>query len=91
MKVIIHGPKPAAWQLDVVCTGVGYGGGGCRALLRVEEAKDVHFHRVSVYNDNDDLNRREQWFVRCPDCAVQTRIAKPPKHIQEFAVVTDDA
>lgn len=62
MKVIKKGRKGGrAWQLK--CTGKGYGGGGCGALLLISK-KDI-------CNLNDHCNSPN---FECPECHTATDV-----------------
>lgn len=69
MKVIKKGSGQKGWSGQFKCTGNGNGGGGCGAVLRVEEGDLFHTYR-GYYDGSED------WFVtfRCCDCGVLTDI-----------------
>lgn len=67
MKVLKKGRAQKGWAKELNCTGSGNGGGGCGALLLVEEA-DL-FQTSKTYMDGET-----DYFVtfECPSCNVLT-------------------
>lgn len=72
MKVIEKGRPQKGWSIETRCTGAGNNGGGCGALLLVEEA-DL-FQTTSSARDEVD------YFVtfECCECGVKTDIENAP-------------
>ena len=66
MKVLIKRP---AWNLKIICTGKGNGGGGCKSLLLVEE-NDIYATSHTDYAGDTDY----YYTVRCPVCDKETDI-----------------
>lgn len=68
MKVLKKGRKQNGRAKEYKCTGRGDGGGGCGALLLVEE-KDVYQTQSSCMGETEYYQT-----FRCPDCKVQTDV-----------------
>ena len=73
MKVVKKGREQKGWASEFKCTGKGNGGGGCGAILLVEEG-DL-FQTVS---DHYDGSTDYYTTFRCPCCKVKTDINPPP-------------
>ena len=71
MKVIKEGRKQTGWANECVCSGKGYGGGGCGSLLLVEEG-DLHYASTGYGGDTNEYT----WF-KCPSCGTATEIKVP--------------
>jgi hypothetical protein len=71
MVVIKAGRKQTGWAGEFVCTGKGYGGGGCGATLLVEEG-DLHFTSTGYGGETN----RFIWFT-CQFCQIATDIEVP--------------
>jgi len=68
MKIL----KPGAqWSRDVICTGGGNGGWGCKAHLRVEQ-EDVFVTASHCRDETDYFNT-----FRCPECGHLTDLKEP--------------
>ena len=67
MKVINPGRDQEGWAKEKECTGHGNGGGGCGAILLVEE-EDIYKTFVSYGYGSSDSYRTFQ----CPQCGVET-------------------
>jgi hypothetical protein len=68
MKVIKKGRTQKGWAKEFECTGAGHGGGGCGAILLVEEA--------DIFQTSSVLWREEIKFntFKCVECGVLTEI-----------------
>lgn len=66
MKVIKDGRAQIGWTQEVLCTGSGNGGGGCGALLLVEQP-DVYLTYQYHYDERDVFHT-----FRCSQCGVET-------------------
>jgi hypothetical protein len=77
MKVIKNGRPQKGWAKEFTCSGKGNGGGGCGAVLLVEEG-DL-FHTSRTYMDGEV----EYWTTfQCAQCGVLTDLPEtesPPK------------
>lgn len=75
MKVIKKGRKQKGWSSEHTCSGSGNGGGGCGAVLLVEQG-DL-YKTVSHCRDETEI------FVtfRCSECGVETDIKGVPYQI----------
>lgn len=71
MKVIEKGREQKGWAKEFKCTGEGNGGGGCGALLLVEQS-DVFCTYSSHYDGSSETYRSFQ----CPECKHLTDIPK---------------
>lgn len=71
MKVLKPGNGAKGWSTETLCTGAGNKGGGCGALLLVEEA-DL-FRTESHCRDETDTYAT----FCCPECGVLTDIDYP--------------
>lgn len=68
MKVIQQGRAQRGWSKELRCTGEGNKGGGCNALLLVEQ-DDVFVTTSSARDEVDYYNT-----FRCSECGVLTDI-----------------
>lgn len=75
MKVIKPGRKQTGWAREYTCTGTGNGGGGCSALLLVEQP-DLYITSSTHYDETDHFVT-----FQCPECGVQTDIKECPSDI----------
>ena len=66
MKVIKKGREQKGWAKEFECTGEGNQGGGCGAILLVEQADVV----ASVFASGRTT-------FRCSECGVETDIPAP--------------
>lgn len=73
MQVIKKGRPQKGWAKEFECTGKGNGGGGCKAVLLVEQA-DV-FRTNSHHYDGSSESYAT---FRCSECGVWTDIPEPP-------------
>jgi len=73
MKVIEKGRKQKGWAKEHKCTGRGNGGGGCGAVLLVEEGD---LYRTS----NSYLDGSSDHYITftCSECGVETDIEDYP-------------
>jgi hypothetical protein len=76
MKVIKKGRAQKGWAKEYECTGMGNGGGGCGAILLVEEAD---LYRTSSCDYTGDCDYFTTF--RCGQCGVQTDIKDCPIHV----------
>lgn len=69
MEILTKGKDVQSWSIDWNCTGYGNGGGGCDALLRVEESD---FFRTP----DSDMSGHHGYFstFQCPICKVWTDV-----------------
>lgn len=73
MKLIKEGRKQTGWAKEFECTGKGNGGGGCGAILSVEQG-DVYKTSHSDYGgDTETYNT-----FKCSQCGVETDIGPVP-------------
>jgi len=72
MKVLKKGRQQKGWATEVICSGQGNGGGGCGAVLLVEQG-DL-FHTASHARDETTVYTT----FRCCECGVLTDIKVPP-------------
>lgn len=70
MRVLKPGREQKGWATEIACSGEGNGGGGCNALLLVEQG-DVFVTARSLRDEMDTFNT-----FRCPCCNVWTDISK---------------
>ena len=71
MQVIKPGRKQKGWAREFECTGKGNGGGGCGAMLLVEQ-DDVYCTHHYDYSGGHDVFCT----FRCQECGVETDIPK---------------
>ena len=76
MKVIKPGRPQQGWAKEFECTGIGNQGGGCGAILLVEQ-DDLFSTASSSY---DGSTERFVTF-ECPGCGVLTDILDTPKNL----------
>lgn len=74
MKTIKKGRPQKGWSKKFTCTGKGNGGGGCGAILLVEQG-DL-FHTVSTALHETDYYITFQ----CCECGVLTDVTEAPFH-----------
>ena len=78
MKVLKEGRPQQGWSTEVVCTGMGNGGGGCGALLLVEQPDLFKTYRVC--RDETDT------FItfKCGACGTLSDLSehRPPHSVQ---------
>lgn len=79
MKIIKPGRDQVGWAREYKCTGAGNGGGGCGAILLVEE-KDLYQTSRSDYTGDTD------YYVTfsCCSCGVETDIDDYPKGARDL-------
>ena len=70
MKVIKKGREQKGWAQQFTCTGKGNRGGGCGAILLVEE-DDMYFTSSSCYDGSTDYFNT----FKCCDCGVETDVS----------------
>jgi hypothetical protein len=73
MKVIKKGRPQKGWSNEHSCTGAGNQGGGCQALLLVDE-KDLFVTRSHLYDGSSEIYIT----FKCPECGVLTDIKDAP-------------
>lgn len=71
MKIITPGRSQQGWSIETECTGSGNGGGGCNAVLLIEEP-DL-FRTESHCRDETEVYTT----FRCMSCGVETDIDVP--------------
>jgi hypothetical protein len=78
VKLLKRGWKQQGWAMERTCSGAGYGGGGCGALLLVEEG-DLFLTESHVRDETTTYIT----FV-CSECGVRTDInnAVIPAHVR---------
>jgi hypothetical protein len=76
MKVIKKGRPQKGWSKKYKCTGSGNGGGGCGAVLLVEEG-DLFETSSGHYDGSTDYYTTFQ----CIECGVKTDIKDCPIHV----------
>lgn len=67
MKVLERGRDQKGWAKEAICTGDGFGGGGCGAKLLVEEA-DLHHRETGDGDGGHDYSIA----FKCVECGVWT-------------------
>lgn len=72
MKVLEKGRPQKGWATQAKCTGKGNGGGGCGALLLVEQG-DLFWTYSSHYNETDEFVT-----FKCVECGVNTDLSNVP-------------
>ena len=78
MKVIKPGREQKGWSKEFECTGFGNDGGGCGAILLVEE-DDFYFTCSSCRDETDYFT------TFCCPCGVETDVKNLPTKIQQNA------
>jgi len=76
MKIIKEGRKQTGWSKELTCTGKGNGGGGCGAILLVEQ--------TDLYNTFSTVRDETDVYVTftCPSCGIQTDVEDFPRSIK---------
>ena len=69
MKILKKGRPQKGWATEAKCTWEGNGGGGCGALLLIEE-EDLYQTRSEHYDGNTDYYIT----LKCSECGVTTDI-----------------
>jgi len=69
MKVLEKGRDQRGWAKEFRCTGYGNGGGGCGAMLLVEQGDVYRTHRFDYGGGHDMFNT-----FTCGACGVETDI-----------------
>jgi hypothetical protein len=69
MKVLRNEEGPDRWKKKVYCTGKGYGGGGCGALLEIHEEDVIE----EINRDYDGFTSYDYLFI-CPLCEKSTSL-----------------
>lgn len=77
MKILKPGREQHGWAAEATCTGKGNGGGGCGALLLVEES-DLYKTGKCHY---DGSSERYTTFC-CPSCRVETDLDMVPSAVE---------
>lgn len=72
MRVLKTGRPQSGWAKELECTGKGNGGGGCGALLLVEQDDVFRTHNY-CRDDHDVFNT-----FKCSQCNVLTDIGVVP-------------
>lgn len=78
MKVLKHGTGQNGWSKKLECTGKGNGGGGCDALLLIEQTDLYKTYRSF-------MDGEEEIYVNftCCECSVETIVENVPLHIKD--------
>lgn len=80
MKIIKPGRAQTGWAKEFECTGYGNNGGGCNAILLVEQGDLFLTHSSSI----GEVERYVTF--KCPSCSVLTDILDYPKvHFPNYA------
>ena len=74
MRVLQKGSGQKGWATEATCTGYGNGGGGCRAILLVEE-RDLY---VTCRSDYTGMDKEFFATFKCPECGIETDLQNPP-------------
>ena len=72
MKVLRTGRAQQGWAQERACTGHGNGGGGCGAVLLVEEG-DVYLTKSHAREETTTYLT-----FSCPECGVETDVEGAP-------------
>jgi hypothetical protein len=75
MKVLKKGREQKGWSTKATCTGIGNGGGGCKAKLLVEEPDLFQTSHQSYGDSCPDYYAT----FRCSECGVLTDLDNYPK------------
>lgn len=73
MKVIKKGRPQKGWAKEYVCSGLGNGGGGCGAVLLVEEGDLFRTSHTSFDGSTEHFVT-----FQCCECGVRTDIKDAP-------------
>jgi hypothetical protein len=76
MKVLVKNSEK--WKKEVVCTGKGNGGLGCKSVLEIE-AEDLYKTQNCDYRGDCDVYST----ITCPECGVETDVEGIPYKIQQ--------
>lgn len=76
MRILKPGRKQYGWSTETKCTGSGNGGGGCGALLLVEEG-DLYRTQSHHYDGSSE----SYVTFRCIWCSVETDLRDVPVHV----------
>ncbi len=75
MKVLKPGREQKGWSTEATCTGEGNQGGGCGAVLLVEEADVYKTQSGGGYGGDSPEDFAT---FKCPSCGVQTDLKNFP-------------
>lgn len=75
MKVIKPGRPQAGWSKEAECSGDGTGGGGCGAVLLVEEG--------DLFETQGSARDETTYYMtfKCPSCGVETDLRDVPSSV----------
>jgi hypothetical protein len=75
MKLLKKGRDENGWSVEASCSGEGNEGGGCGALLLVEQA--------DLFRTSSSARDETTYYTtfRCPECHVMTDIKDVPRHV----------
>jgi hypothetical protein len=79
MKVIEKGREQKGWAKKFKCTGEGNKGGGCGAVLLVEQ-DDIFY----TYSNHYDGSSETYCTFQCPQCQVLTDLPRPDAYSLPF-------
>ena len=80
MKVLSKGRTQKGWSKQLRCSGDGNGGGGCSAILLVEQPDLYHTYKHSYDGSSDTFTS-----FTCCDCGVETDIEDVPSHLELYS------
>lgn len=76
MKVLEKGREQRGWATEARCTGSGNGGGGCGALLLVEQDNLFKTYSHALHETDEHIT------FRCSCCGVLTDLKSVPSSIR---------
>jgi hypothetical protein len=77
MEILKPGRKQTGWAIEITCTGEGNGGGGCSALLLVDQS-DLYRTFRRFYDSSSET------FITftCAACGVETDLKNVPSGVR---------
>lgn len=75
MEVLEEGKK---WSINYRCNGIGFPGGGCGALLKIE-AEDIYAIIKNIDEETDEFMYSKSdycYTFKCPCCNIETEICE---------------
>jgi hypothetical protein len=79
MKIIKPGRQQKGWAHEEECTGHGNDGGGCGAILLVEEGDLFITTRGGGFGESPDCFLT----FKCEACGVLTDLKRPPSNLMD--------